>query len=133
MHRCNPLATPKNDTATILSCKPQAVNGTFQCYFGQVLLLSICLYLAIEAASEPVVSCPLTTKMLPLVAVTAHLVAVTVPLIAVPVPLVAVTVPLVAVTVPVIAVTVPLVAVTVPLAKEAALKPICCAHQAGNA
>lgn len=36
MHRCNPLAVPKNDTATILSCKPQAVNGTFQCYFGQV-------------------------------------------------------------------------------------------------
>ncbi|KAL0042544.1 hypothetical protein WJX79_003095 [Trebouxia sp. C0005] len=35
MHRCNPLAIPKNDTATILSCKPQAVNGTFQCYFGQ--------------------------------------------------------------------------------------------------
>lgn len=38
MHRCNPLAVPKNDTATVLSCKPQAVNGTFQCYFGQVHL-----------------------------------------------------------------------------------------------
>lgn len=38
MHRCNPLAVPKNDTATILSCKPQALNGTFQCYFGQVRL-----------------------------------------------------------------------------------------------
>ena len=37
MHRCNPLAVPKNDTATILSCKPEAVNGTFQCYFGQVI------------------------------------------------------------------------------------------------
>ena len=36
MHRCNPLAVPKNDTATILSCKPEPVNGTFQCYFGQV-------------------------------------------------------------------------------------------------
>ena len=36
MHRCNPLAVPKNDTATVLSCKPQAVNGTYQCYFGQV-------------------------------------------------------------------------------------------------
>ena len=43
MHRCNPLAVPKNDTATILSCKPQAVNGTFQCYFGQVnLSCSLC-------------------------------------------------------------------------------------------
>ena len=38
MHRCNPLAVPKNNTATILSCKPQPVNGTFQCYFGQVRL-----------------------------------------------------------------------------------------------
>ena len=36
MHRCNPLAVPKNDTATTLTCKPDAVNGTFQCYFGQV-------------------------------------------------------------------------------------------------
>lgn len=41
MHRCNPLAIPKNDTATILSCKPQAVNGTFQCYFGQARALSL--------------------------------------------------------------------------------------------
>ena len=41
MHRCNPLAIPKNDTTTIMSCKPQAVNGTFQCYFGQVRTLSL--------------------------------------------------------------------------------------------
>ena len=41
MHRCNPLAIPKNDTATILSCKPQAVNGTFQCYFGQARALDL--------------------------------------------------------------------------------------------
>ena len=35
MHRCNPLALPQNDTSTKLTCKPQAVNGTFQCYLGQ--------------------------------------------------------------------------------------------------
>lgn len=40
MHRCNPLALPRNDTSTKLTCKPKPETGTFQCYFGQV---SLCL------------------------------------------------------------------------------------------
>ena len=36
MHCCNPLATTKDDTAATFACKPDAVSGTSQCYFGQL-------------------------------------------------------------------------------------------------
>lgn len=38
MHKCNPLALPSPDKVTVLSCRPEADTGVFQCYFLQVRL-----------------------------------------------------------------------------------------------
>ena len=35
MHKCNPLAMPSADKVTVLSCRPDADEGMFQCYFLQ--------------------------------------------------------------------------------------------------